>query len=336
MLGRAAAAVAAAAAAATAAAARPTPTFPVPAAVINLDSRPDRWAAIQAQWANVTTVALERWPATRHFAVPGRPHPAHGCAASHVAAATALRARLDTSIPAVLVLEDDAVPVPSFDDRFRAVWEWVLAHPTGWELISLGPSRVTPADDDRDPPQPRLQRVIGTDELLRAELWSSAAGILYNQRAAAALDRVAAGLGSAPLSSPDSAIDFLLAHDPDVVTLVAAPVLMWQAPGYSDLMHGMTDYTALYGMAESILGTTRRVLAREPGVRAVRVMNATTIVRDDGWPDDVGVEADDGGGGERGTAGDGQPGKVRGGSSAAIQATAEAVVAPIGEGKHGG
>ena len=94
----------------------------LPVYVINLDRRPDRWAAMKER-LNRLGIAFERIPAldAQDLAETlGRDAAAFACPRSH---AVALRAFLATDRPAALILEDD---VELAEDTGR------LLHGTGW------------------------------------------------------------------------------------------------------------------------------------------------------------------------------------------------------------
>jgi glycosyl transferase, family 25 len=109
--------------------------FDIPIAVINLNHRPDRWAALSTRMAAVGLDKLIRVPAVYGADLPlhqiasflratsafnsNAPsdhlrltRPAIGCFMSHLAV---WRWIIDNNLPRVLVFEDDAVPAPNFD-----------------------------------------------------------------------------------------------------------------------------------------------------------------------------------------------------------------------------
>ena len=106
--------------------------------VLNLDRRPERWAAFQERLpADWPFVAPERWSAVdgqeEHLpdywtCKPG----AWGCFRSHIAILRyAVRAKLES----LLILEDDAVFVDGFTERVQAFLQYV---PDDWDQIYFG------------------------------------------------------------------------------------------------------------------------------------------------------------------------------------------------------
>jgi hypothetical protein len=216
--------------------------YPVRGTVINLPSRADRWAAFGRNWVGVASVSPVHFAAAKHFPIAGKPHPANGCTASHILAVRAAF-EADPSAAAVLVLEDDAIPVPDWDARFPAIWEWAVAHAGEVGAVVLGPSAVTPPRmaADRYPP-PTFSRVPGTPGLLRSSVWLSTAGMIYTRRALGALGQMWDALGDHPVAAVDAAVDFLESRDPDLASVVAAPILVRQANGLSDMEGAAVDW----------------------------------------------------------------------------------------------
>jgi len=111
------------------------------ALVINLASRPDRWAAVCSAWRGI--LRLERLEA-----VVGARGGADGCMRSHLAAMARLR---DTDADAILVLEDDAEPIarelPQLREALVSLGVVRAAAPTAtqarlppdWIVANLGP-----------------------------------------------------------------------------------------------------------------------------------------------------------------------------------------------------
>lgn len=138
--------------------------------VINLDRRPDRWAAFRKTWsARLPMERVERLPAVDGRALPGfgrapwfrgRKRDAvwagrAGVALSHRRALETARAR---GWNTVLVFEDDAVPSTGFDARRVSA---ALARPD-WDLLYLGCAEPNGPFQDI---QPGLSRISGALDL---------------------------------------------------------------------------------------------------------------------------------------------------------------------------
>lgn len=93
--------------------------------VINLDRRPERWARMQERWLPYFT--LNRVPAETGF------NGAHGCKLSHLKAANLGDPEM------TVVLEDDAVPTQSWNERgFEYLLE-AMTHLNEWDMVNGGP-----------------------------------------------------------------------------------------------------------------------------------------------------------------------------------------------------
>lgn len=226
--------------------------IPLPAYVINLDKRIDRWENIQKQWNSVPFVHLQRVSAVEHYFSPQHNHTVNGCGVSHLQTIQ-LAFEEQTSSNIIFVLEDDAVPHASFNDIFPEIYQWANDHMDEWDIIILGCSRITAAPEHgtRDPAFVRIQPKM--DYLVRITLWSSNAAMLYNRRIYAKLMEIKDEIPKYPKESMDSHIDFVLAHREDFVSLVSYPVLVYQAPSFSDILNMKSDYTVLHEQVNTLL-----------------------------------------------------------------------------------
>jgi GR25 family glycosyltransferase involved in LPS biosynthesis len=112
----------------------------VPAFCINLDTRPDRWAQMEAEFQKVRW-PLSRWPAVRHDSAP-----APNVVKEHAGALDSHRQLwqkcLDDKLDVLAVFEDDIVLPSNFIDIFaRASAEL----PANWAMWHLHSSRAKTA-----------------------------------------------------------------------------------------------------------------------------------------------------------------------------------------------
>jgi GR25 family glycosyltransferase involved in LPS biosynthesis len=113
--------------------------------VINLDYRQDRWEKMQKRFKN-TSLRLTRWSAvngknlneeyikkvTTTFCNYFCSHGMIGCWLSHY---FLWKYIVENKLDKVLVLEDDAIPIDNFDEKFNSVSK---KFPKDWDLIYLG------------------------------------------------------------------------------------------------------------------------------------------------------------------------------------------------------
>lgn len=104
---------------------------------INLDRRPERWQQAQARFDLHELKSVRRFPALDGAALavpsgwtasPG----AYGCLQSHVAV---VREAQFNKLPRVLILEDDVVLDPDFNDKFSRYVDQV---PSDWDMLFFG------------------------------------------------------------------------------------------------------------------------------------------------------------------------------------------------------
>lgn len=122
----------------------------LPAFCVNLDSRPDRWAAAQAEFARVSW-PVKRWPGVVYATTPSRVVPKEhaGCLDSH---RQLWQHCLDMQYPVMAVFEDDVVLASDFIDIFAAA---VRELPDDWALWHLHASHAKTV-----PMGPRTVRVV--------------------------------------------------------------------------------------------------------------------------------------------------------------------------------
>ena len=113
--------------------------MPIPVFVINLDQRPDRWAAISRHLVQIGLTA-ERIPAVDARDLPDEKRPREinpGSAANIMGHANAMRRLLKSDAPATLILEDDAELSPDTPTLLRLLDWWpedakVVRLEAGW------------------------------------------------------------------------------------------------------------------------------------------------------------------------------------------------------------
>jgi GR25 family glycosyltransferase involved in LPS biosynthesis len=101
----------------------------IPAWVINLDRRQDRWAQAQKEFDRLA------WPVTRQAAVEAQPG-WKGCLASHRAV---WQYAITMNLPVVAVFEDDVVMPDDFIGIFGAAFKEL---PADWQFWQLHSSRA--------------------------------------------------------------------------------------------------------------------------------------------------------------------------------------------------
>ncbi len=98
--------------------------------VINLDERPDRWAAIEAM-CRASGLCPNRISAVK--ASPGW----RGCGLSHL---HCIRLAKERNFPWVLILEDDATFTPDAMNRFRGLLDYLWNDRPTWQRFNGGPT----------------------------------------------------------------------------------------------------------------------------------------------------------------------------------------------------
>lgn len=194
---------------------------------INLDRRPDRWEAVQQQFARIGLAdKVKRFPAIdgqKLERIPGLSPGNHGLALSHCAIIK--RAR-DEKLDMVFIYEDDVVFVDGY-------WGKYQTYPENFHMLYFGGNHThdKPECETSGPEplnrQPRIwHRVYNT--------YTSHAMVLTSHVYEDAI-RI--------LSKPTKPVDL---HYTDLQkhyrAFCAIPALAWQAPGYSDIEEREVDY----------------------------------------------------------------------------------------------
>jgi hypothetical protein len=177
-------------------------TYPLRGTVINLPSRANRWAVFNENWAHMATVTAEPFTATPHFRVTGKPHPADGRIASHI---SAIRNAFETDSSAlvVLVLQDNAIPLPDWDARFPDVWQWAVAHAEEFDVVSLNSPDAMPLEmNTSHPSSPIFDEEVwahrATMDRSHISPWTPSTAAIYSRRALVALMVAWDRLGDGP------------------------------------------------------------------------------------------------------------------------------------------
>jgi GR25 family glycosyltransferase involved in LPS biosynthesis len=210
---------------------------------VNLDRRPDRWAAVRRQFdrAGLSVARLaahdgavltppEQWRHSRG---------AYGCALSHL---DAVRAARDAGCESVLIFEDDLELAPDFAGRLPG---FLAAVPEDWAAIYLG---ATHAEDPRPvvPGVVRLTESYGT--------WAYALRNTHFDEFIALLE---------PMNRfADEVTRILQRRHP---YYCAEPPLAWDTCDYSDIYEAEIDrWWNRYGLA--VGGATAKDMIRRTGI----------------------------------------------------------------------
>ena len=182
--------------------------FPNPI-LINLNKRTDRLEQFDKQ-AKILGIQYERLQAIEAA------DPRLGCKLSHMAAIS----KYDFEV--IFVFEDDAVFVEDFEAKFQ---ESMNSVPRDWHMLYFGAHML------------QKQRV--NDYWYRSLECSSTHAYAVKKQFVHKL--IKAGMN--PTNHID--VDYASLHK-DLIAYVARPTLIYQGPGYSDLLGSEVDYKDLY------------------------------------------------------------------------------------------
>jgi glycosyl transferase family 25 len=182
--------------------------FPNPI-LINLDRRKDRLEQFDKQ-AKALGITYERLQAIE--AVDGK----FGCKLSHLAALS----KYDSEV--IFIFEDDAVFVEDFEAKFQ---ESMNSVPRDWHMLYFGAHML------------QKQRV--NDYWYRSLECSSTHAYAVKKQFVDRLIKVAMN------ATNHIDVDYASLHK-DLIAYVARPTLIYQGPGYSDLLGSEVDYKDLY------------------------------------------------------------------------------------------
>lgn len=204
--------------------------------VINLKSRPDRWARMKKVFAN-SDIKISRINAV----LAENPH--YGVMKSFL---RALRKAQALKLDNVLLLEDDCMPTAGWRSRWTKICSWLHENPDKWDLYSGGnwaiwfPHEVGHIDDIKfyDP------------------AYSLASHWLYvPQRSYDKLiDYYSWVLNMSPIL-PTVAID---QHNNLFKMVISHPFMAYQKSNYSNTRHRYLNTERMFSLAEKSLRRTRR------------------------------------------------------------------------------
>ena len=182
--------------------------FPNPI-LINLDRRKDRLKQFDTQ-AKTLGIEYERLQAIE--TVDGK----FGCKLSHLAALS----KYDSEV--IFIFEDDAVFVDDFHKKFEQAMNSV---PRDWHMLYFGAHL--------------LQKQPVNEHWVRSLECSSTHAYAVKKQFVGRLIEVAMN------NKNHIDVDYSTLHK-DLIAYAARPTLVYQGPGYSDLLGSEVDYTGLY------------------------------------------------------------------------------------------
>lgn len=193
---------------------------PIPAVVINLDERKDRWQWIQEQLREIKTLSIERFSAIKHK------KGYMGCLLSHQ---SIVRYAYEHNYEMVLVLEDDCQLCDDFDQRFPPVLDWLMNHRSEWDTFNGGPAFTKFYKGisllNKNPP---ILKTNGRQSQF----------VIYNRSCFETILKAGDG----------DRIDVYINHNCRQVTTV--PLLSTQLPSKSNICRIYINYTPFYKIAE--------------------------------------------------------------------------------------
>jgi glycosyl transferase family 25 len=198
--------------------------------IVNLPSRPDRREQTRREFVRVgwnpDDPRITWFPAVDPRTAAGYSSPgSRGCFLSHIAALNLARNAGDHR---VLVLEDDCDFAPDFVERQAQLADWLASSP--WGIAYLG--HVEPAVSE----QPRLVRWRPETTVKQTHCYAAAGDVLLRlpRYLEAMTLRSSDSRDGGPMTI-DGGFGWFRRHNPDVVTVLAAPSLAQQRSSRSDL-----------------------------------------------------------------------------------------------------
>lgn len=218
--------------------------------VVNLPERTDRRKLIVAELEKVglplTPDQVEIFPAIRPDSAGDFPSiGARGCFLSHLAI---LKQARQDRLSNVLIVEDDLAISEEFQHQEASLIEQLQQ--TDWGFVYFGHSH-SQGSEGKDPTL--LQPLLGT--LRTTHFYGINGGIIDSL--VEFLETVKQRPAGHPDGGPmhvDGAYTHFRAKYPDVLTLVASPVLGWQQSSRSDITPGWFDRTPIF---KDLLGAAR-------------------------------------------------------------------------------
>jgi hypothetical protein len=183
--------------------------------VINLARRPERLARFRQNFSDWPFKTPERFEAIDGSSMPTPPQwqrgaGAWGCMLSHRAV---LQSAIDDSISSLIVLEDDAVPVPGFAEM---AGDFLARVPADWDCLMLGAEHL-------QPPKPISPGIVRCSIAIRCHAYAIRRRIMPT---------LLAFWNNATNDHCDLVLASLMGHFP---TYAPDPLLIAQDAGYSDI-----------------------------------------------------------------------------------------------------
>jgi GR25 family glycosyltransferase involved in LPS biosynthesis len=199
--------------------------------VINLDSRPDRWANIKRHFKGAD------FKFHRISAVVNKVG-AYGTFLSFI---KAIKLAKKEGLSEVLILEDDCLPKRGFKQRWATIKEWLDANPTKWDIYSGGATHIY------------MPKLIGESKDIKFynPMWSTCAHWIYIQSRVydKLLDhykQYSFACKYFPLLNADI-------HNNLFKTVISYPFLAYQESGFSNLSKTRRNREKVFKEAERAL-----------------------------------------------------------------------------------
>ena len=235
----------------------------LPAYIVNLDARRDRWARAETAWSRVRGVRVRRVSAVPHYPLRGATDGSrgNGCTATHIDLLERLVTGRSTLVAALagvqpsglapegegesprdttrgydesgdgdrgggvaLVLEDDATVEPVLERYLPGLLAWARAWPDAWDVINLGPSTLIDETTSALTPGPDVLRFALPDDALGRSL------PLLRVSIASACHAYLVNTRSARLATALPLIAAQSLHEPVTSEAGAIDVWLWRWP----------------------------------------------------------------------------------------------------------
>lgn len=204
--------------------------------VINLDSRPDRWEKMQERFKG-SQVELHRVSAIKKR--PG----AYGLLLTAIKVLENAKAK---GLQAILLLEDDCLPTPGWQERWALVKKWLHENPKLWDIYSGGTSSY------------HSPKEVGHIENIRFFQPKNTFGTHWVYIPARSYDmmiNVYKKYKNTTRVKPTMGIDIINRY---VKRVISYPFVAYQDDGFSDLKNEVRSRKRLFNKTEKSLGRTRK------------------------------------------------------------------------------
>jgi len=204
--------------------------------VINLDSRPDRWEKMQERFKG-SKVELHRVSAIKKR--PG----AYGLILTAIKVLEDAKAK---GLQAILLLEDDCLPTPGWQERWELVKKWLDGNPQLWDIYSGGTSSYYYPNE------------IGHMENIRFFRPKNTFGAHWVYIPARSYDMVINAYKKHKHTTrvkPTFGIDIINRY---VKRVISYPFVAYQDDGFSNLKNEVRSRKQLFMKTEKSLGRTRK------------------------------------------------------------------------------